>query len=335
MTNPNAVALSGRRVVVTGASGLVGRSLIPRLLEHGAEVVSVFRRRPEWFSAVSDDPRHIECQADLALDPLPDTTMESATDLVHMAAVLFASNAATLYRDNIRITAHVAETAAAAPSIERVVFTSSLAARGPGDAPADTRPVSDYGRAKASCEAILRAHLAKKAPLAVLRPSVVLSNHDARMLALLNLLRRFPSRVAPHLPRRFSAVVVDDLADAIVAALSVQPALDGVFDVQHDADVDMNVVLGRPIGRSSAFARSVVRGVSASTSLWSRLTKSTPFLTADKLSEARHEAWCGDPRDFSALTGWSAGTPPTQMVQDALRSGVFETGPSKALDDTE
>src|SRR3954471_8234965 len=57
--------LAGRRVVVAGASGCVGRLLLPELLAAGAEVVAL-GRRPETLSGV---PRIERVRTTLASTP--------------------------------------------------------------------------------------------------------------------------------------------------------------------------------------------------------------------------------------------------------------------------
>jgi GDP-4-dehydro-6-deoxy-D-mannose reductase len=140
------------RVLVTGASGFVGRRLLPRLAAVGAEVVAV------------DREVDVACAA-----AVERAVAQAAPDaVVHLAALSFVPASfeapADAFRVNFLGTRHVLEAVRARAPAARVLVVSSgqvygSAAEGapPFDESAPLRPASPYARAKAAADLVARA----------------------------------------------------------------------------------------------------------------------------------------------------------------------------------
>src|SRR5262245_9944659 len=162
------------RILVTGASGFIGRALVNDLAERGHRVRAAMRQPADVFPrtvevvAVSDLAREIEWR------PL----LREMEAVVHLAGIAHAGPgiAEQLYdRVNRAATAALA-VAAAAVGIQRVVFVSSIRAQtGPwcphviteADLPL---PTDAYGRSKLAAEEAVRA---ARAPFTILRPALI------------------------------------------------------------------------------------------------------------------------------------------------------------------
>lgn len=213
-------------VLVTGATGFVGRHLIPLLLRAGARV-SCFVRPT---SDTSHLPKEVTIiRGDIMTGNGLAQAMSDRDIVIHMAAVLFSGD----WRDYLRGNAGAAESIAGAWRLldkanhapKRLVFVSSLAASGPSAlAPGKTdvdaedgldRPVSAYGWSKLFAEHIL--HRAAGERLVVLRPPIIYGSGDHGLLPLFKTIAKGYA-VLPGRNRAFpiSAVHVVDVSQAIM-----------------------------------------------------------------------------------------------------------------------
>ncbi|MFJ6406786.1 NAD-dependent epimerase/dehydratase family protein [Streptomyces hydrogenans] len=112
------------RVLVAGATGAVGRQLVPRLEAAGHEVVGISRRGPRPVD-VLDAEAVVRAVAEAA----PDAVVHQLTDLG-------GADGAANNRVRVEGTRHLVDAARAA-GVRRIVAQSISWAYAPGDAPAD------------------------------------------------------------------------------------------------------------------------------------------------------------------------------------------------------
>jgi nucleoside-diphosphate-sugar epimerase len=239
------------RVVVTGATGNVGTSLLRVLGGDPAveEIVGLARRRPEL-----DLPRTRWVTADVARDDLR-THFEGADAVVHLAWLIQPSrDRATTHAVNVGGSRRVFEAAAAA-AVPRLVYASSVGAYSPGpkDRRVDERwptegiPSSFYSRDKAEVERILDRFEAEHPAMRVvrLRPGLIFKGDAASGIRRLfagpllptPLLRRRLIPIVPALDRlRFQAVHSLDVGEAYHLALTRD--VRGAFNIAAEPVLD-------------------------------------------------------------------------------------------------
>jgi UDP-glucose 4-epimerase len=155
-------ALDGRRVLVTGGSGFIGRHVVADLIDAGAHVRVV-------DLVAHPDPEIDLVQGDIAdAGVLQEATAGGIDAIVHLAAVTSVlksmEHPELTHRTNVDGTNAVL-TAGRAAGATALVFASTNAVTGPMDAPAITesatlRPLTPYGATKAAGEMLMSAYTA-------------------------------------------------------------------------------------------------------------------------------------------------------------------------------
>ncbi len=154
--------LRGRRVLVTGGSGFIGRHAVSALAADGAHV------------RVVDLKPHPDTEVETVIgdlgdaDVLADALAGGFDAVVHLAAVTSVlrslEHPEQTYRTNVAATAALLEGARKA-GVRAVAFASTNAVTGPMEAPAITeaatlRPLTPYGSTKAAAEMLMSAYTA-------------------------------------------------------------------------------------------------------------------------------------------------------------------------------
>ena len=153
---------AGRRVLVTGGSGFIGRHVVADLREAGA-AVRIVDLKPHPDASVD------LVQGDIAEREVLERAFDGGFDaVVHLAAVTSVlrsmEHPELTFRTNVEGTHAVLEAARAA-GVTSLAFASTNAVTGPMEAPAITeaatlRPLTPYGATKAAGEMLMSAYTA-------------------------------------------------------------------------------------------------------------------------------------------------------------------------------
>ncbi len=238
------------RVLVTGATGFIGRHLCRRLAGRGDHVVALVRSKKK---AAGLAPGVEALEGDLSLFADPQRQLPPCDVVIHLAGVVAANDPAEYEAINYgAVKDLVACLSRQSWKPARMLFASSLAAGGPTDhARALTeldppRPIDPYGDAKARAEAIVRE---APFPTTSFRPSIVLGPGDEASITLFRAARAgFGFRVAGE-PQELSFVDVRDLVEAIVLMADDARPGSRCYYAAHPAPTDV-----RALWRSLAVA---------------------------------------------------------------------------------
>jgi nucleoside-diphosphate-sugar epimerase len=301
------------KALVTGATGFVGSHLVEALNRAGHSVTALVRNPAK--AAALHWPGVTLARGDLHSPDALAAASRGQDVIFHVAGAVAARSEAEYMAANREGTANVVA-AAAADGSPRIVLVSSGAAGGPtppgrpatGEEP--PRPVTMYGRSKLAAEEVVRSG---PLPWVVLRPPTIYGPRDRDNLIKVFRLARLG--IAPVFGRgtmEVSAVYAPDLADALIAAATSQAAHGRTWYVNHPEVLTtggMVRAIARAMGRSVRTigvpewaGRGILHVTGAAAALAGRAT----ILNADKANEFFQQGWTGDPRPFTAATGWEA-----------------------------
>ena len=215
-------------ILVTGATGLVGARLLPRLVEAGVECRALVRGGKEVPAGATAVEGDLQDPASLA------RALEGASAIVHLAAVFRTPDEDLIWRSNLDGTRHlIAATKAHAPDARFIMASTSNVYNSdtprPGREGDAADPQQAYPASKLAAEGELRA---SGLNWSILRLGFVYGEGDGHLEALP---RYFASGIAKlHPAARMSVVHHRDVAGAVNLALT--GALDGhVVNVSDDA----------------------------------------------------------------------------------------------------
>lgn len=275
------------RIVVTGATGNVGTSVVQSLLAtgHVDEVVGVARRRPDW------GPEGFRFErADVAVDDLR-PCFAGADAVVHLAWLFQPThNPVTTWSTNVAGSVRVFEAAAQA-GVGALVYNSSVGAYSPGPKhravdeswPTDGWPDAAYTREKAYLERALDSLELRHNDLRVvrMRPGFIFKPESASQQRRLFLGPFVPQRlirpglipVVPDVPGlRMQILHTSDVADAIVR--TVMGSARGAFNLAAEPALDPPTV-ARWIGARVVPVPLPVARTAVALAWWAHLVPAT------------------------------------------------------------
>lgn len=249
---------SGRTILLTGATGFVGQSLLPRCVSGDFRVRAVYRRQMPTGECTGID----WVSADVPFA----ASLEGCDAVVHLAARVHVMREHAIdplgefRRVNVEATERLARRAAAA-GVRRFVFLSSVKVNGEETAPgrpfrADDEPAPEdaYGVSKHEAEEALHRVAAETGlEVVIIRPPLVYGpGVKGNFRTMLDWLRRGLPLPLASLDNRRSFVGVDNLCDLILTCLSHPRAANETFLVSDGQDLStpgLLRVVGEATGR--------------------------------------------------------------------------------------
>ncbi len=328
--------VDGQSVLVTGASGFIGKHLVARLIARGCRVSCLVRATSQV-----DDLR--SAGATLYMGDVNDRAgvaraiaAAEARVVFHVAGAVRALHLDDFMQANAQGVATVA--AACAEQAERpvLVLISSLAAAGPSGAAAKQEydpplPVSAYGHSKLAGERAA-ARFAGVLPITIVRPCIVFGPGDAGTFELFKPIARTGVHVVHgYGGQHVSLIAVADLVECIVLAAENGERLgpDGsgrgiYFASAEDLSYrELGSVLGRALGRERVHIVSLpgwlLRMIGAGGDIASRIRRRPVWVGSDKVSELLAGSWTCSSEKARRELGWSPDAPLAARLRETAQ----------------
>lgn len=316
-----AAALRGQRVLVTGATGLVGQALTRALVEVGAQVLALVRAASPAAaptlpsSGTGATERVVErivvpsYQPALVREALRGVRADLVCHLGAYGVKPTEQDALAMVDGNVGVTVALLEALAAAPP-RRFLYAGSSAQYAP--LPAPTLLVEDspqaaatvYGACKAAAEEVGRVLAARHhIPFVSMRLFGVYGPGEAPHRMIPHLARALSSGATPELTPGAQArdwIYVDDVVEALLLAATA-PRLQGAYNVCSGRALSVREValaVGAALGKDEAALGLGRRAYRPDEPMWivgspARLQADTGFVARTPLDEGvrRSVAW--------------------------------------------
>ncbi|MCW3079391.1 NAD(P)-dependent oxidoreductase [Segetibacter sp.] len=293
-----------QKVLITGASGFVGFHLIEAALAKGLDVYAAVRKTSDIKHLSSHKINYIHLNFN-SVESLQKELKEKEYDfIIHAAGTTKAKNQEEYNTVNATYTLNLANAAANAGHLKKIVFISSLAALGPSDQTQELitehknpHPVTAYGQSKLLAEEQLKK---LALPLIILRPTAVYGSRDKDIFIILRTFSKGFEPYIGHIPQQLSFVYVKDLAALSVNALFTSDAANGAYNITDGncynryemANITKSVLNKKTI--KVHLPLPVVKGFALVLEKTYGMLGKTPAINLEKLNELTAINWCCD-----------------------------------------
>ncbi len=312
------------KVLLTGATGFVGRHAADELARAGHDLRCLVRSEPraEHLAAAG----HELVVGDLSSTLLLRDALQGCDAVVHVAGLITARSFEAMRAVNEGGAARLAAACAAAGTVRRFLLVSSLAAGGPSvdrgvSEEDDDRPVSRYGLTKLLGEHAARRALPGQVELTVIRPPAVYGPWDRGILDLFRAAARGVRLRIGTRPRRVSIVHGADLAVGLRQALEAPSAAGRTYYLANPGSLPIDAVLEKiadAVGRRGVTVRvpeCVIQAVGVVAEEIARIRGRVPEFSRDKAVEFTASGWACDVSRARRDLGWE----PARTLDDGLR----------------
>ncbi len=317
------------RVLVTGASGFIGRRLLDRLIRDEHEVFAFVRKT----SNTQGFPEGVQIREGDMLDM--DSLEEAVKDVdvvIHLAAYFdfYPSDVDLLYRVNVDGTRNLMN-ACVGTRVERFIYCSTTETIGPvryppGNEDTELRPQFDYGKSKVLAEQAIR-EISQDTGLThiILRPTGVTGEGD--LYTGYELIKAINDGAIPVLPgdgeKHLMYTYVGDVVEGFALAVTSKSAENSTMILCPDKPMKYKEIIpfiAETLGVNPPKRRVPVALAKLGIAMMSPFKNRgrTTFLWHTKTIESMdQERWYTNER-AKRLLGWE----PKHTMQDAIRRAI-------------
>jgi len=222
------------RVLVTGATGFIGRCLVENLLERSYDIAVLARshKRLKYTLPWLHDGRLKVIYGDITDASKVKVALEGVDVVFHLAALLGRWGILDQQYHHVNVYGtHVMLEQSAKVNVDQVIYLSSTGVMGrlktlPGDIDHPCNPVTPYEKSKYQAELLVRKIINEEHfPSTIIRATHVYGPGDYNTLQILRLMKKW--RILPVIDggrRLFQPIYVGDLAQALIFCMEKKNA---------------------------------------------------------------------------------------------------------------
>ncbi len=314
------------KALITGASGFIGSNLRDALLDAGADVVAIRRKR----SPEPDKGRSVAAEYD-DLERLTEVMRDEKPDWVfHVAGATKGVTYEDFQRANVMPTKNLLEALSREhPGVKRFVLVSSLTSYGPSTPERPHResdprkPIEHYGKSKLEAEQVVEA-LGDTLPWTIVRPGGVYGPGDVDYFNLFREVEKGRNVFFGNRHRWFSAIYVDDCVRAIVDGARSDAALGRGYFLCDGRPITWETFQGAIVEASGRKVRTLnlpevlVDLAAFGGELATRVDKKPRLFNRQKAKMGAQEAWTCTHDAARADFGYRPEVPLAEGVKKAL-----------------
>jgi len=223
-------------ILITGATGFIGKNLVEGLFNKGGCTLFCFVRNPQKAKAL--DPFGVKLiYGDITDKASLDKLLNYKIDVIfHNAAYVENKNPKLLHKVNVLGSENICELALSL-GVKKIIYTSSVAVvSGNHQVPLveglPFKATNIYGKSKIEAEKVILNYREKGLNIVIVRPPGVYGEDEPHMMKVLLFITKY--RLFPLIDKgraKFHLGYVKNVAEAMIFLLDKQEALEGSFFV--------------------------------------------------------------------------------------------------------
>ncbi len=292
-------------IVITGASGFIGKHLVQLAMDKGFVVHALVRKTSKVNELKQMGANIIYGEISSTQSVL--NFFKELTDLnltvdyvIHAAALTKAKTETSFFDTNVKNTRHLLEALEQSGIfLKKFVFISSLAASGPQQLGKriekdHDQPITLYGKSKLQAEHIVRSF--QTIPHIILRPTAVYGPGEKDLLSVFKIVNKGINPVLGRNPQELTFVYVKDLAELILAAVTSEEENKTYFITDNAVygKTEFGTQIAKFIDKKVITIRLplfFVKGISFFLQYLSQLSGKQSPLTLEKYKELTAQSW--------------------------------------------
>lgn len=303
------------KILITGANGFIGSTLVDQALSLGWQVTAAIRKSSDLSLLKGLDIQFVE------LDYANRTSLEKVFKelpdfdfIIHNAGTTKAKDQAAYDKVNLNYTQNLIESLISVNKVPtKFLFVSSLAAIGPTtcgnciEDDTDPAPVSYYGKSKLKAEKYIRS--LNNFPWIIVRPTGVYGPRDKDIFIFIQMISKGLELYIGRKGQDLSFICSIDLANLMLSILKKSAIHETYFGY------DFNKYHSTDLGNAAKLALhkkttqlkipiSIVTFMAIISEKIGQLNQKTPALNYDKVNELKAESWMCSSDKAAVNLGW-------------------------------